>query len=152
MITYAADCAADPETAWQLISRPDSWRRWAPALRGARGLGEPEVRTGADGYALLGALPVPARVTAKQAHRSWSWQIGPLRVRHSVRPKGNGCRVSVDVEAPFPLEALVRVAYGPMLAILVQNLARVAANDARVYSSASTSAAARSPERTAPSM
>lgn len=127
MLTYSADCAADPETAWALVARPDRWARWAPHVRGALGLGEPEVRTGARGVALLlGALPVPAVVTAKQPERSWTWQAGPLRVRHRVTPRPGGCRVAMDVEAPCPLEAIVRVTYGPLIAVLVRNLARVA--------------------------
>jgi hypothetical protein len=132
VLTYVADSAADPETAWRLIARPDHWSSWAPHVRGARGLGQPEVCTGATGHALLvGRLPVPARVTSKQAHRSWTWEVGPLRLRHRVRPQAGGCRVAVDIEAPFPLEALVRLTYGPMVSALMHNLARVAAQEAR---------------------
>lgn len=132
MITYAVDCSADPDTVWTLIAHPDQWARWAPHVRGARGLGDPEVRTGARGSALLlGAVPVPARVTSKQPRRAWTWQVGPVRLRHRVRPQPGGCRVAMDVEAPFPLEALVRVTYGPWIALLVHNLARVADGDAR---------------------
>jgi hypothetical protein len=132
VLTYVADSAADPETAWRLIARPEHWSSWAPPVRGARGLGQPEVRTGATGHALLvGRLPVPARVTSKQAHRSWTWEVGPLRLRHRVRPQAGGCRVAVDIEAPFPLEALVRLTYGPMVSVLMHNLARVAAQETR---------------------
>jgi hypothetical protein len=132
MLTYAADCAADPETAWALISRPDLWRRWAPHVRGARGLGEPEVQTGASGCAVLvGSLPIPTRVISKQARRSWTSQLGPIRLRHRVRPAPGGCRVAMDIEAPFPIEPLVQLAYGPLVSVLVHNLARVAAHEAR---------------------
>ena len=137
MLTYAAFSSADPETVWGLISRPDLWSSWAPHVRGARGLGDPEVSTGASGSALLlGAIPIPAHVTSKQPQRSWSWQIGPLRLRHRVRPVPGGCRVAMDVEAPFPLEALVRVTQGPLLALLVGNLARVATQRSRAELSA----------------
>jgi hypothetical protein len=139
VITYAVDCRADADTVWALISRPDQWARWAPHVRGARGLGEPEVRTGARGSALLlGALPVPARVTAKQPRRAWTWRVGPLQLRHRVRPHPGGCRVAIDVEAPFGLETLLRVTYGPLIALLVHNLARVADEDARRISPAAS--------------
>ena len=132
VLTYSADCAADAETAWGLIARPARWSSWAPHVRGARGLGDPEVRTGAEGQVLLvGHLPVPARVTSKQAQRSWTWEVGPLRLRHRVRPQPGGCRVAVDIEAPFPLEAVVRFTYGPLAGVLMGNLARVAAQQAR---------------------
>ena len=43
-------------------------------MRGAWGLGEPEVQAGNWGDArLFGAVPVPARITAKDAGRSWAW-------------------------------------------------------------------------------
>lgn len=130
MLTYSADSTADPDTAWALIARPELWRRWAPVVRGSWGLGAPEVRTGARGCALLwGALPVPALVTAKQPRRSWTWKLGPVRLSHRVRPLPGGCRVALDIEAPFPVEPLVRVTYGPLVALLVNNLARVAARD-----------------------
>jgi hypothetical protein len=130
MLTYAADSAADPDTAWALIARPALWRRWAPPVRGAWGLGAPEVQTGARGYALVwGAVPLPGLVAAKQPRRSWTWQLGPLRLSHRVRPRPGGCRVALDIEAPFPVEPLVRVTYGPLVAVLVHNLARVAARE-----------------------
>lgn len=128
VLTYVADCAADPDAAWRLIAEPERWASWAPHVRGARGLGSPEVRTGARGWALLlGAVPIPARVTAKQPHRSWSWQVGPIRLRHRVRPTAGGCQVAMDIEAPCGLEALVGLTYGPLVRLLVANLARVAA-------------------------
>ncbi len=132
VLTYSADCAADPDTAWALVARPDRWARWAPPVRGALGLGEPEVQTGHRGAALLlGAVPVPARVTEKQPRRSWTSQVGPLRLRHRVAPRADGCRVAMDIEAPCPLEPLVRVTYGPLIALLVRNLARVATEETR---------------------
>lgn len=132
MLTYAADCAADADTVWRLIAQPDRWRSWAPTVRGARGLGEPEVQAGAVGHALLvGLPPLGARVTSKQANRAWTWQVGPLRLHHRVRPQGGGCRVAVDIEAPFPLEPLIRVTYGPVVSVALANLARVAAREAR---------------------
>lgn len=96
-------------------------------MRGAWGLGDPEVRRGARGYArLAGVLPVPARITAKRAGRSWTWRVGPLRLVHRVEPHGSGARVAIDVHAPARLEPLVRLSYGPLVALLVRRLAAVA--------------------------
>lgn len=132
MLTYSADSSAEPEIAWRLVAEPGRWSRWAPHVRGARGLGEPEVQTGADGQAVLvGGVPLRARVIAKQSQRFWTWEVGPVRLRHRVRARPGGCRVAVDIEAPFPVEALARVTYGPLVAMLMANLARVAAEDAR---------------------
>lgn len=134
VLTYAAECHADPDTVWRLVARPDRWSRWAPHLSGARGLGRPEVRTGARGFALLrGGVPVPARITAKQAQRSWTWQVGPVLLCHRVRATPDGCRVATDIEAPLGLERLICVTYGPLVALLMANLARVAAGEARSH-------------------
>jgi len=82
---------------------------------------------GARGAArLLGAVPVPARVTAKRAGRSWTWKVGPVSLVHRVEPLGTGCEVAIDLCAPRPLERLLSVSYGPVVALLVRRLARVA--------------------------
>lgn len=126
-LTYSAASSADPDAAWALISRPDRWRRWAPHLRGAIGLGRPEVREGAVGLVLVGlAIPVPARIVDKQEGRSWTWRVGPLEVRHLVRPLRSGCEVVMELSAPAPLERVLAVSYGPVVSLLVGNLARVA--------------------------
>src|SRR3954447_17184689 len=77
MRTFIARSSAPTDAAWPLLARPARWREWAPHLGGAWGLGAPEVRMGALGAArLLGALPVPARIVAKQPGRSWTWRGG----------------------------------------------------------------------------
>ncbi len=97
-------------------------------MRGAVGLGGPEVRAGATGFVrLLGVVPLPVRVTAKTRERSWTWRVGGVEIRHRVEPLGAGCRVAVDLLAPAPMEALLRRSYGPLVGLLVRNLARVAA-------------------------
>lgn len=127
MLTYSARSRADPGTAWELMARPDRWRRWAPHVRGAWGLGEPEVVAGSHGAVrLVPAIPVPARVTSKRAHRSWAWRVGLLTVVHRVEPRRGGCVVAIDLHAPGPLEIAARLSYGPVVALLVRNLARVA--------------------------
>jgi len=132
VLTYETDCDAPPERVWELLARPDRWSRWAPHLRGARGLGTPEVRRGAHGAALvLGVLPVPARVVTKRPGRSWSWRVGGVELNHRVQPRANGCTVAVDLSASPQVEALLRLSYGPVVALLLRNLARVAEREGR---------------------
>jgi hypothetical protein len=127
-LRYAADSAAPLEAAWKLMSQPDEWHRWAPHLRGAVGMGRPEVRSGALGVALLGGIvPVPGIVVGKRPGRSWTWQVGLVRVEHSVEPRDGGSRVAVELSAPGPLERLLAVSYGPVVALLVRRLAAIAA-------------------------
>lgn len=133
MLTYSATSAAPPAEAWSLLARPGRWQEWAPHIRGAWGLGAPEVEEGARGAArLLGALPVPALVTDKQPGRSWTWRVGPVDLVHRVRPRGSGCEVAIDLSAPAPLEAGLRLTYGPAVQVLVRRLARVAEDNRHV--------------------
>ena len=129
VLTYSAETTAPPAAAWALLARPAEWSSWAPQLRGAWGLGSPEVEVGARGAArLLGVVPVPATIVAKDPGRSWTWRVGPLELDHRVEPlPGRGARVSTDLRAAPPLEAALRVTYGPVVALLMRNLARVAA-------------------------
>src|SRR5215210_4418330 len=126
MRTYSAASSASPEAAWPLLARPDRWPEWAPHLRGAWGLGSPEVREGALGAArVLGALPVPARIVAKRAGRSWTWRVGPVVMAHRVEPGGDGgCDVAIDLSAPGPLELALAAAYGPVIGATLRRLAR----------------------------
>ena len=124
MRTFTAETTGPPRRAWDLMARPALWSRWAPHLRGAWGLGEPEVEAGRSGAArLLGVVPVPARVTAKTAGREWTWQVGLVRMRHRVEPG----RVAIDLEAPGPVEAAVAAAYGPVIAWALGRLGERAA-------------------------
>lgn len=128
MLIYHAPTEATAATAWDLLARPARWSEWAPHVRGAWGLGEPEVEVGRRGAVrLLGALPVPARVTAKRSGRSWSWRVGPVELVHRVEPLAQGCLVAIDLMAPPPLEAILARTYGPVVGLMVRNLARVAA-------------------------
>ena len=126
MLTYQARCTAPPEAAWALVAQPSRWHEWAPHVRGAWGLGEPEVRTGARGFArLFGVVPVPARVTAKRPGRAWTWRVGPVELVHRVERSGGGSLVAVDVHAPAALEAALRATYGPLVSVLVRNLSLI---------------------------
>lgn len=127
---YAANSLAEPTAAWALMARPDRWHEWAPHVRGALGLGAPEVERGRTGLVrLLGVVPVPARIVDKRAGRSWTWRVGPMVLEHAVDPRpGGGCQVSVTLRAPGPLEPVLAATYGPVVALMVANLARVAAS------------------------
>lgn len=43
MLTYAATSDGPPQDAWALIARPARWHEWAPPIRGAHALGDPEI-------------------------------------------------------------------------------------------------------------
>jgi hypothetical protein len=130
VVSHEVESRAPPAVAWALVARPARWHEWAPHVRGAWGLHGPdgEVRLGARGVArLLGAIPVPATVTGKVPGHAWTWRVGPVELDHRVEPRtGGGCVVAVDLRAPAPLEAVLRVTYGPVVALLVRNLARAA--------------------------
>jgi hypothetical protein len=126
MRTWIVDSDASPRAAWALLSRPEAWPAWAPHLRGAWGLGSPEVRAGAFGAArLLGVIPIPAKITAKEG-RSWTWQIGPARLAHRVLDREGGCTVAIDLDAPGPLEPLLAATYGPVIQVMLNRLAEQA--------------------------
>jgi hypothetical protein len=117
---------ADPDVAWALYARPDRWHEWAPHLRGAWGLAGPdgEVEPGRGGAVrLLGAVPVPARITAKRPGRSWSWRVaGLVDMEHQA---GDGV-VALELRAPAPLEAVLAATYGPLIELLLRRLSRSA--------------------------
>ena len=124
MFTCEARSDAGPQEAWALLARPERWHEWAPHVRGAWGLGEPEVQEGRSGYArLFGVVPVPARITEVTAGRSWTWKVGPALMAHRVEPRPGGCLVAVDIEAPAPLEAPLRAFYAPLVERLLDRLA-----------------------------
>ena len=116
------------------MARPEQWARWAPHVRGGRGLGEPEVRAGARGAAmLLGVLPVPARILGKEAGRSWSWLVGPLTIEHRVEPIEHGCEIVFEAGAARDLR-VVTALYAPVMHLMAARLARRAEEDeAREY-------------------
>src|SRR5512134_49644 len=98
MLRYEARSEAPAERAWPLLARPERWSAWAPHLRGAWGLGKPEVHVGAVGAArLLGVVPVPASVVRKQPGCSWTWRVGPVELTHLVETADRGCVVAVEL-------------------------------------------------------
>lgn len=128
MISVAARTTASPDAVWPLLARPARWHEWAPHVRGAWGLGDPEVILGSTGAArLLGVVPVPATITAKVPGRSWSWRVGPVELAHRVEPRpGGGSAIVVELRGPRVLEAVMRATYGPVVGPMVRRLAHVA--------------------------
>jgi hypothetical protein len=131
MLRYASRSTGPATDAWALLARPARWHEWSPHVRGAWGLGGADgvVRPGARGAArLLGVVPVPATVTRVDAPRAWTWRVGPVELDHAVRPlRGGGCEVATTLRAPRVLEPVLAVGYGPVVALLMRRLARVAA-------------------------
>ena len=134
MLSYEATSAAPPAEVWSLLAEPKRWHEWSPHVRGAWGLGAPEVREGARGAArLLWAVPIPAVVTEVRPGSSWSWKVGPVTLVHHVRPaaSGTGSVVGTDLVSTPALEALLRVSYGPWTGVLMKVLAKVAERGGR---------------------
>jgi hypothetical protein len=124
VLRYEVPCDA-PDAAWALLATPARWHEWAPHVRGAWGLGEPEVEAGRRGAVrLLGALPVPAAIVSKDDNnRSWTWQVGgAVTMEHAVTPGA----VVITLSAPAPLERALGVAYGPVIALMLRRLSRTA--------------------------
>jgi hypothetical protein len=127
MLRYEAVLTGDVEPeAWALLARPDRWHEWAPHLRGAWGLAgaDGEVAAGRAGAGrLLGVVPVPVTITAKETARSWTWRIGVVvTMDHRVEPG----RVVIEIRAPAPVEAALGATYGPVVQRLLQRLSRSA--------------------------
>jgi hypothetical protein len=54
-----------------------------------------------------------------------------VEMDHVVLPDGTGSRIRVDLWAPAPLEAALRLSYGPLMGLSVRNLSRIAARAPR---------------------
>ena len=115
-LTYRSQCAAPAAHAWELMARPQRWREWAPHVRGARGLGCPEIEPGARGEVLvLGGLPCrrssptsePGERGAGRSDR-WRSSTGSNRAQrllgHRRAPRTRGHRAA----APRDLRATRR--------------------------------------------
>jgi hypothetical protein len=131
MRTWARHSSGSAEAAWTLLARPPEWSVWAPHVRGAWGLGDGELRAGDIGAArLFGVVPVPVRITAVEPGRSWTWRVGAIvDMEHRVRPHERGCTLAIDLSAPRPLEAGLAKAYGPVIALALERLARAIETD-----------------------
>ena len=129
MRAYRARSPAPPDAVWALLAQPARWSEWAPHIRGAWGLGAPEVRYGARGAArLLGLIPVPAVIVAKQAGKEWTWVVpAGVRMIHRVEACGSGSLITIELEAPGPLEPALAATYGPLVQLLLRRLASLSA-------------------------
>ena len=124
MLRYRVHSEATAKQLWPLLARPDSWAQWAPHVRGAWGLGAPEVERGARGAArLFGIVPVPATIVRKRQGRSWAWRVGPVEMDHRLVPRRRGTDVEVTVKAPKPLELALGASYGPLMKLALRRLA-----------------------------
>ena len=116
---------ASPDAVWPLLARPGRWHEWAPHLRGATGLGSPEVEAGRVGVAWVLGAPVLAQIVHKHPGRSWAWRVGPAVLVHAVRPRDEGgSTISVTIQAPLGLDAALGAAYGPVIRVVLGRLAR----------------------------
>lgn len=127
MIEYTHKAQARSQIAWAFFARPGLWHHWAPHVRGAWGLGEPEVRPYSRGVVrLAGIVPVPAQITTKRPGVSWSWKVGPYEMEHRVKPIGErACELALSVDAPGPLERAFALTYGRTIEPLLGRLASV---------------------------
>ena len=76
---------------------------------------------------LGGAAPIPVWITAKTDGRSWDWRVGLVDMSHQVIPRADGSEVRIEITAPRAIEAGLRLTYGPLVSVLLRNLARIAA-------------------------
>ena len=127
----AVECAAPPERVWALLAQPDRWHQWSPHVRGAEGLGSPEVLAGAEGQVVLrGGLRIPARIVEVEPGESWSWHVAGLLIRHRVAPlPGGRSRLEQSVEGSAPAWSIAATLYAPLVGLIGRNLVRVAERD-----------------------
>jgi hypothetical protein len=121
-------CSAEPSALWALVARPERWHEWSPHVRGAEGLGDPEVKAGAKGRVILrGGVALPAEVTEVVPGRSWTWRVGGIVVDHVVIPVeggGSALRMRVDsIGGPWSLAARL---YAPVVGLIARHIVRVA--------------------------
>jgi hypothetical protein len=121
------ECSASPEELWALVARPGQWHRWSPYVKGAEGLGSPEVEEGAHGKVLLkGGLRLSARITEVIAGSSWTWRVGGIVVHHIVSPAPGGSRLEMPVEAGSKPWTPAALAYAPIVGLIARRIAQVA--------------------------
>jgi hypothetical protein len=127
MLSVQASSDASPAAVWALLAEPKRWSSWAPHIRGAVGLGTPEVQLGRRGVVfVLPGVVVPVRVSAKSEGRSWEWTTGPMRFLHRVEPHGDGSLITLELSGPPRLERVVAFGYGPIIRRVIRRLATVA--------------------------
>jgi hypothetical protein len=121
------ETGAPAAAVWSLLAEPARWHEWSPYVRGAEGLGEPEVEAGAVGKViLLGGARLDAEILEVVPGLSWTWQVGGLRVRHEVEPTARGTRLSIVPEGDGPFWGPAALLYRLPTALIERNVARIA--------------------------
>jgi hypothetical protein len=96
-------------------------------VRGAEGLGEPEVEAGAVGKVVLpGGVRIDAEILEVVPGRSWTWQVAGMRVRHEVEPTPTGTRLSMTPDGSGPFWGPAALLYRLPTALIARNVTRVA--------------------------
>lgn len=122
---------AQPELLWTLVARPDRWHEWSPYVRGAEGLGFPEVEAGAKGEVVLrGGIKMPAEVTEVVPGRSWAWRVGGIVVDHAVTPTGAGSRLTMAVDSTGGPWSVAARLYAPVVGLIARRIVTVAEREA----------------------
>ena len=130
MIRGPAAGSAPADAVWNLIARPDQWHRWSPHVRGAEGLGTPEVRAGASGHVVLvGGAKLPAEILSVEPGRSWTWRVGGLVLEHIVTTAPDEVKLEMPVRATRPLWKPVAAAYQPVVNLIARRIVRLAERD-----------------------
>jgi uncharacterized protein YndB with AHSA1/START domain len=121
------ESGAPAERLWQLVARPDQWSKWSPHVRGAEGLGSPEVEQGEKGSVVLrGGIKVPAEITEVVPGRSWTWKVGGIVVHHRVTPTPGGSRLEMPVESTGLPWNVAAAFYSPLVGAIARRLVQVA--------------------------
>jgi len=94
---------AAAEQAWDRWVTPSTWPHWAPHIRRVE-CADDRLRAGSTGT-VHGPGPLALRFEVShldEATRSWTWVVGPvrLRMRHAVDSRPGGSSASMEVLGP----------------------------------------------------
>lgn len=125
--TSAIESEVPAERLWAMVARPDRWHEWSPYVRGAEGLGSPEVEAGSTGRVILrGGISLPAEVTEVIPGRSWAWRVGGIEVDHVVTPTGDGSRLAMEVGSTGGPWSIAARLYAPVVGLIARRIVAVA--------------------------
>jgi len=121
------ECGAPAERLWALVARPDRWHEWSPYVRGAEGLGTPEVEAGTRGEVVLrGGIRLPAEVTEVVSGRSWAWRVGGIEVDHMVAQTEEGSRLTMAVDSTGGPWSVAARLYAPVVGLIARRIVVIA--------------------------
>ncbi len=88
---------ASAETAWELLTDPESWSDWGPTVLAGEIDGE-RLEAGATGRVRVPpGLWLPFEITAFEPGAYWAWTVaGVPATGHRVTPTARGCRVTFE--------------------------------------------------------